>query len=189
MQPRPKRIQRQRTKGWKMPEGAVYVGRPTKWGNPYRHDDPVVAAQAYRDVITDPDAATEEPPVPGLRCAGLAMDHHRVAEIRVEAARDLRGKDLVCWCPTDRPCHADVLLEVANGWEPGSVGPIATAGEKTPLWAKCRACAHCWPIAYLPMSMATFGRIAKKGFACPACGDDQPVVAKQKNGELKEEVA
>ena len=31
----PKRIQRKRTKGWKMPDGAVYVGRPTKWGNPY----------------------------------------------------------------------------------------------------------------------------------------------------------
>ena len=31
----PRRIQRKRTKGWRMPEGAVYVGRPTKWGNPY----------------------------------------------------------------------------------------------------------------------------------------------------------
>ncbi|MBK7274882.1 MAG: DUF4326 domain-containing protein [Actinomycetales bacterium] len=31
----PQRIQRQRTKGWRMPEGAVYVGRPTKWGNPF----------------------------------------------------------------------------------------------------------------------------------------------------------
>jgi hypothetical protein len=32
----PKRIQRRRTKGWRMPEGAIYVGRPTRWGNPYR---------------------------------------------------------------------------------------------------------------------------------------------------------
>jgi hypothetical protein len=30
------RIQRKRTKGWRMPENAVYVGRPTKWGNPYQ---------------------------------------------------------------------------------------------------------------------------------------------------------
>jgi hypothetical protein len=29
------RIQRQRTKGWRMPEGAVYVGRPSAWGNPF----------------------------------------------------------------------------------------------------------------------------------------------------------
>ena len=32
----PKRIQRQRTAGWRMPANAVYVGRPTKWGNPWR---------------------------------------------------------------------------------------------------------------------------------------------------------
>lgn len=31
----PTRIQRKRTKGWKMPEGAIYVGRPTQWGNPW----------------------------------------------------------------------------------------------------------------------------------------------------------
>lgn len=33
----PKRIQRKRTAGWRMPEGAVYVGRPSKWGNPFRY--------------------------------------------------------------------------------------------------------------------------------------------------------
>lgn len=32
---RPQRIQRKRTKGWRMPEGAVYVGRPSRWGNPW----------------------------------------------------------------------------------------------------------------------------------------------------------
>src|SRR5690348_3995079 len=31
----PRRIQRKRTKGWRMPEGAVYVGRGTRWGNPF----------------------------------------------------------------------------------------------------------------------------------------------------------
>lgn len=31
----PKRIQRTRLKGWRMPEGAVYVGRPSEWGNPF----------------------------------------------------------------------------------------------------------------------------------------------------------
>lgn len=31
----PQRIQRKRTKGWKMPENTVYVGRPSKWGNPF----------------------------------------------------------------------------------------------------------------------------------------------------------
>lgn len=36
----PNRIQRERTTGWRMPEGAVYVGRPTKWGNPFRVVNP-----------------------------------------------------------------------------------------------------------------------------------------------------
>lgn len=44
----PKRIQRQRTKGWRMPAGCVYVGRPTKWGNPFAHDDAAYAVRAYR---------------------------------------------------------------------------------------------------------------------------------------------
>ena len=32
---KPKRIQRSRSKGWKMPANAIYDGRPTVWGNPY----------------------------------------------------------------------------------------------------------------------------------------------------------
>jgi len=28
---------------------------------------------------------------------------------------ELRGKNLACWCPLDKPCHADILLELANG--------------------------------------------------------------------------
>lgn len=32
----PQRSQRRRVKGWRMPEGAVYVGRGSKWGNPFR---------------------------------------------------------------------------------------------------------------------------------------------------------
>ena len=35
----PKRIQRKRTKGWRMPADAIYVGRPTKWGNPDKIGD------------------------------------------------------------------------------------------------------------------------------------------------------
>lgn len=32
----------------------------------------------------------------------------------IENAPFLRGKNLACWCALDQPCHADVLLEVAN---------------------------------------------------------------------------
>ncbi len=89
----PKRIQRKRTKGWRMPKDAVYVGRPTVWGNRFRIDeghprDEVI--KEYREF--------------------LLSDHGIITTVR----RELRGKDLACWCPLDLACHADVLLEIAN---------------------------------------------------------------------------
>lgn len=92
----PKRIQRRRSKGWTMPEGAVYVGRPTKFGNPFRltpqHSLGEIVRQ-YREWLN------------------YSLPGHEVKEY---ASVFLRGKDLVCWCPLNRPCHADVLLEIAN---------------------------------------------------------------------------
>ncbi len=76
-----------------MPEGAVYVGRPTRWGNPFAIGDGVTRGEAvsrYR--------------------AWLATQPELVAAARSELARH----DLVCWCPPGEACHADVLLEVAN---------------------------------------------------------------------------
>jgi hypothetical protein len=58
-------------------------------------------------------------------------------------------------------------------------------GDK-PLWAKCVKCAHCWPVAYLPISVSILAKIGKGGFRCPKCGDGKPVVAKQDNGVLLE---
>lgn len=100
----PKRIQRRRTKGWRMPRGAVYVGRPTKWGNPARLSD-------YPPSV----------PLPERRRRAVA-DFRVILRIHVfsnyptprKIRRELRGKDLVCWCPLDQPCHADVLMEIAN---------------------------------------------------------------------------
>lgn len=92
----PSRIQRRRTRGWTMPDGAVYVGRPTKWGNPFRIDIDGSAAACvdkYRK-----------------RIGGNVWTYPNKWDIK----ENLRGKDLVCWCPLDKPCHADVLLEIAN---------------------------------------------------------------------------
>lgn len=94
----PKRIQRKRTRGWKMPPNTVYVGRPTKWGNPFLVRDCMSAEyciQLFRKYVEKLDAATR-------------------GELRNQAHQHLRGKDLACWCPLDQPCHADVLLEIAN---------------------------------------------------------------------------
>lgn len=94
----PIRIQRKRTKGWKMPENTVYVGRPTEWGNPFKYPTNDAVGRAY--------AATQ--------FACYCPSSSPLAEA---ARRILRGKDLACFCPIDQPCHADVLLALANASE------------------------------------------------------------------------
>ncbi|MFD6400785.1 DUF4326 domain-containing protein [Nocardia sp. NPDC060249] len=118
----PKRIQRQRTKGWKMPEGAVYVGRPTKWGNPYkvlRVDKPGFYPYGWR-VRPEPAVAlvrhiwpTETAAVE--RAVALYRKNliERIAHGSVDVT-ELAGRDLACWCPLDQPCHTDALLELVN---------------------------------------------------------------------------
>lgn len=106
----PKRIQRRRAKGWRLPPGAVCVDRSTKYGNPFEVGRDGTAAECiflYRALaqgylcITKP-AVT----VKAQETARAAM---------VDAKQTLKGKDLACWCRLDQPCHADVLLEIANG--------------------------------------------------------------------------
>lgn len=73
-----------------MSPNTVYVGRPTKWGNPwtikeYGREDALRLYESWlrEEILLDPDFL--EP---------------------------LKGKDLACWCPLDKPCHADVILKV-----------------------------------------------------------------------------
>lgn len=77
-----------------IPEGAVYVGRPSKWGNPF---------------------IIGRPPFDGSREA--VVERYRTwlehQSSLMAALPELRGKDLVCWC-APLQCHADVLLELAN---------------------------------------------------------------------------
>ena len=100
-----KRIQRKRTKGWRMPEGAIYVGRPSRWGNRWRPDDDLGRgllwdAQTVVDLFRI-DITTREDCWP--ETFSLA-----------DWLAPLLGHDLACWCALDQPCHADVLLELAN---------------------------------------------------------------------------
>lgn len=77
-----------------IPAGAVYVGRPTKWGNPY---------------VVGKDGTQSE-------CVKLYATWIKLSAqqgLREEAKAVLRGKDLVCWC-YPKPCHAEVLLQIAN---------------------------------------------------------------------------
>lgn len=132
----PKRIQRQRTKGWRMPEGTVYVGRPSRWGNPFRAVRNVAGVGRRRIrpgwsvVRSDGGRADIEIQHASDRLDALeiAVEYFRLAihpaaskdsltayPLWAEIQAELRGKDLACWCPLDQPCHADVLLEIANG--------------------------------------------------------------------------
>jgi len=87
----PIRIQRKRTRGWRMPEGAIYVGRPTRYGNPFTEEE-------YGNL------------------AVLIFEQNLkiVLAVSPDFLKPLRGKDLACWCPSGSACHADVLLKYAN---------------------------------------------------------------------------
>ena len=113
----PKRIQRKRTKGWRMPEGAVYVGRGSKWGNPFR----VVRDGQFWTVVDNNDVDYREPMTGWADKYPAILKSVRLFNMDVRGRlapypplSNLRGHDLCCYCPLDQPCHADVLLELAN---------------------------------------------------------------------------
>lgn len=108
-----------------MPANTVYVGRPTQWGNPF--------------TITDVGPVPPKPePMWGVTYRGRVLIRWDTRELAAVDAVDryrrflrehpgavdwiaaLRGKNLACWCPLNQPCHADVLLAIANGLEAGS---------------------------------------------------------------------
>jgi Domain of unknown function (DUF4326) len=113
---KPIRIQRKRTKGWAMPENTVCVDRSTRWGNPFTVEN--CRDAGYKG--TDSEVAK--------RCVGAfkvwlgpmwrnnwdGEDSERQRANILDHIDDLRGKNLACWCKLDQPCHADVLLELAN---------------------------------------------------------------------------
>lgn len=79
------------------PAEAVYVGRPTKWGNPFiigKDGTRQEVIELYRDLVQRNAPSFPAPNINTIRA-------------------ELKGKDLVCWC-APQSCHADVLLEIAN---------------------------------------------------------------------------
>jgi hypothetical protein len=102
----PVRIQRKRTKGFDLhaassnPNGVKCVTRGTGWGNHWRIGDP------------DPDKGH---PMTGPEVlARFEEDALKMALVNPAWLEPLRGKDLACWCKPDAPCHADILLRLAN---------------------------------------------------------------------------
>lgn len=106
----PRRIQLSRRKGWRMPANAVKVDRATKWGNPFivgEHGTTHECVRLYQLLAG------------GLLCmtTGNIEAQQKARAAMEQAQAELRGKDLACWCRLDKPCHADILLWLANKGE------------------------------------------------------------------------
>lgn len=101
--PKPVRVQLSRRKGWRKPSNTIVVSRPSKWGNPFRVGDPDVNGMPM-----SPERAVER-----YRLLLLGNGLILGAVPRSLIRRELRGKNLACWCPPG-PCHADVLIAIAN---------------------------------------------------------------------------
>ena len=109
----PRRIQRRRTKGWRSPPSTVYVGRPTKWGNPFRRLGSWKMTPNH-PLLVELHALWIEGMFPydtwNVFCYGYPLEPPTHEEIRHE----LRGKNISCWCGILGQCHGDTLLEIAN---------------------------------------------------------------------------
>lgn len=132
----PGRVQLSRAKGWKMPENTVRVSRPGRWGNPFiAHDwqasfravalgcrgDRAGRNQAAVQLFRMWLEATPSTLTPADLEARSWFDREvmtlkldRSPPTKEEIKAELRGKNLACWCKAGEPCHADVLLELAN---------------------------------------------------------------------------
>lgn len=108
---KPMRIQRKRIKGWRMPENTVYVGRPTKWSNPFK----IGMSHPYLGWIwKDGRKALSREMAIDMYTDMIKNEIKTNQEFR-EFLERIKGKNLACWCPLNQPCHADVLLKIANG--------------------------------------------------------------------------
>lgn len=123
----PARIQRRRTRGWRAPAGAKYVGRGSRFGNPWV----VVQTPTGWAINWVPGGPGPKPPADkwwadcSTRYAAHETAVYRYAAMLADqpdllamVRTDLPGRDLMCWCPRELPCHADVLLAAAAGEDP-----------------------------------------------------------------------
>ena len=121
----PQRVRLSRAKGWRLPDNTVIVSRPTPWGNPFKvgvDGDAARSVELYHTMLA------------GYFCISCKTEFD-AQKVAVAYARKnikkLRGKNLACWCRLDKPCHADVLLEIANQPETrGEANPNSAPGRR-----------------------------------------------------------
>lgn len=130
----PQRITLSRAKGWRMPPNTVKVARPCFWGNPFfvsRWRDAETCVALFRNAmhgIWNPAASAH---LPDAWCG--YKEHQqwlfKMGNHPLDMVLELRGKNLACWCKPSEPCHADVLLELANKDESRTLGGTSKDGE------------------------------------------------------------
>lgn len=144
----PERVQLSRAKGWRMPPNTVKVDRSTPLGNPWAPGSPgTVRIRTLRgtwDVVRLPMALTLDGCVDRYRRwmrgeftapdGAIRMDHPLYDAVICDvppAVAHLRGLNVACWCKLGDPCHADVLLELANRpiCEPVAAEALFSKGE------------------------------------------------------------
>lgn len=119
----PQRIQRRRVKGWRAPAGAKYVGRGTRYGNPWgvvRMTNGWSVIWSGAAHLTPGDLPREVRAETQMAAHGVAVklyrawliDNPRLVE---RGRRELAGHDLMCWCPQPLECHVDAWFEVLAG--------------------------------------------------------------------------
>lgn len=112
----PIRVQRKRTRGYRLPENTICVTRGTKWGNPFKIGS-FVRSEDINFQIT-PNEFWSVPIRTNLQAATAYKYwihyHPKGHEIAEMAKIELKGKNLACWCSLSEDCHADVLLRIAN---------------------------------------------------------------------------
>jgi hypothetical protein len=107
-----------------MPENTIYVGRPTRWGNPFKakRGYEKIALRMYRLYVKGQLSKDAMDKILGERKQAYHPDAELAiikwnmdGQVMIHAARkELRGKDVACWCPVGKPCHADILLRIVN---------------------------------------------------------------------------
>ena len=126
----PKRIQRKRTKGWRMPDGAVYVGRtagawaqfkpfanPFRIGGLFKIGTPGQTGFSWLEAMPGYEDQTFTKVESAEQAVEMFREYRRRYPYSAEEVEPIKGRDLACWCALDSPCHADVLLEIANAAE------------------------------------------------------------------------
>lgn len=110
----PRRIQLRRSQGWRKPANTIVVSRPSKWGNRW-------TTRQYFNAGYSGDEATAAKHCVDAYRAWLRGERHWAHSPPLPPPPDLtplRGRNLACWCKPGAPCHADVLLELANSEAP-----------------------------------------------------------------------